>query len=88
MICQKRGILNHNEKKKERFRENLVKSLIVKDSLADSKSKRNKISLGGRNSVPIRTKNLSQEKFQQILRDHKADLDQGLLEDKLKLTSI
>ena len=60
----------------------------MKDSLEDSKSRGTKISLGGRNSVPSRTKKFNQEKFLQKQRDHKIDLDQGLLEDKLKLTSI
>ena len=62
----------------------------MKDSLEDSKSRGTKISLGGRNSVPSRTKKFNQEKYLQILRDYKIDLDlnQGLLEDKLKLTLI
>ena len=60
----------------------------MKDSLEDSKSRKTKISLGGRNSVTSRTKKFNQEKFLQILRNYKIDLDQGLLEDKLKLTSI
>ena len=60
----------------------------MKDSLEDSKSRGTKISLGGRNSVPSRTKKFNQEKFLQKQRDYKIDLDQGLLEDKLKLTSI
>ena len=62
----------------------------MKDSLEDSKSRGTKISLGGRNSVPSRTKKLNQVKYLQILRDYKIDLDlnQGLLEDKLKLTLI
>ena len=60
----------------------------MKDSLEDNKSRRTKISLGGRNSVPGRTKKFNQEKFLLKQRDYKIDLDQGLLEDKLKLTSI
>ena len=68
MICHKRRIQNLNEIREERFRKKSVKSLTVNDSLEDNRSKRIKISLGGKNSAPSRTKNLNLKKLLQILR--------------------
>ena len=65
--------------KKERLQKKCVKSLTVKDSLEDSKSKRIQINLGGKNSVPERIKNPNPKKLLQILRASRVDPDQGPL---------